>query len=216
MTFLINNNPSQGLLPRARGGAQTQNPGGILGELMVSEAMAQYYAMVKSGMVFSVSASAVNPAAFTGGAAGTPMIGLYNPASSGVDLVILQAVLGVRTTGTAAVATDFNFWTVNQGGVAVTGTQTAATSLYSQAATGAQGYAMVNVANTAALATTLRRPSVSVGLTAATAVTDVGVFVDDIKGLIVLPPGGYLAWGIAAALTAGSFDASLLWAETPL
>jgi len=87
--------------------------------------------------------------------------------------------------------------------------------MYSQASTGASAYAMVNTANTAALASTLTMPSVSIGLTAATAVTNVTVLSDDIRGAIVVAPGCYLAWGNSVATTGGSFDGSLIWAEIP-
>lgn len=206
-----------GNLPRARQSSGTPNaPGGSFGEGLFSELNPVYYTLLKAGLVFSLSALGVNPAAFTGGAAGTPLIGLYNPAASGVDLVLLQARLGIRTTGSAAAASmDFNFYEANQGGVAVTGTQTQARNMYSQANTGSNAYGMVNTANTAALASTLVAPSVSLGNVAAAAALNVGLFVDDLKGLLVVPPGGYLAWGASLALTAGSLDAALLWAELP-
>jgi len=205
-----------GSLPSARQTAGTpNNPAGTFGESFISELAPVYYSLLKSGRVYSVSFAAITPAAFVGAAAGTPAIGIYNPATSGVDLVLLMAKLAIRTTGTAAVATDWNFWQVNQGGVAVTGTQTQARNMYSQASTGASAYAMVNTANTAALASTLTMPSVSIGLTAATAVTNGQVLSDDIRGAIVVAPGCYLAWANSVATTAGSFDGSIIWAEIP-
>jgi len=205
-----------GNLPNSRQSAGNPTaPAGTFGELFVSELNPVYYSLLKANKVFSLSVAGANPSAFVGAAAGTPLLGLYNPATSGVDLVLLQARLAIRTTGTAAVATDFNFWGVNQGGVAVTGTQTQARNMYSQANTGSAAYGMANTANTAALASALIAPSVSIGLTAATAVTNVGVFADDLKGLIVVSPGSYLAWGASVAPTAASVDGALLWAEIP-
>jgi len=205
-----------GSLPSARQTAGTpNNPGGTFGEAFVSELAPNYYSLIKAGKVFSVGFTAATPAAFTGAAAGSPAIGIYNPATSGVDIVILFAKLGIRTTGTAAVATDWGFWQVNQGGVAVTGTQTQARNMYSQASTGSAAYAMVNTANTAALASTFVAPSVSIGLTAATAVTNVQALSEELKGAIIVAPGTYLAWGNTVATTAGSFDGSLIWAEIP-
>jgi hypothetical protein len=205
-----------GSLPSARQTAGApNNPGGTFGESFVSELTPVYYSLLKSGRVYSSSFAAITPSAFVGAAAGTPAIGIYNPATSGVDLVLLMAKLAIRTTGTAAVATDWNFWQVNQGGVAVTGTQTQARNMYSQASTGSAAYAMVNTSNTAALASTLIMPSVSIGLTAATAITNVQVLSDDIRGAIVVAPGCYLAWGNSVATTAGSFDGAIIWAEIP-
>jgi hypothetical protein len=205
-----------GPLPGARqvGGNPTA-PAGSFGELYVSELNPVYYSLLKAGRVYALAIAGANPAAFTGGAAGTPLLSLYNPAASGVDLVLLQARLAIRTTGSAAVATDFNFWAANQGGVAVTGTQTAARNLYSQANTGSAAYGMANTANTGALASSLIAPSVSIGLTAATAVTNVGLFTDEVKGLIVVSPGAYLAWGASVAPTGAAMDGALIWAEIP-
>ena len=205
-----------GNIPSARQVAGTPNvPSGSFGEILVSELNPVYYSLLKNNKVFSLSAAAANPTAFTGGAAGTPLLGLFNPVQSGVDLVILQARVGIRTTGTVAGTIDLNFWAANQGGVAVTGTQTQARNAYSQANTGSAAYGMVNTVNTAAVTATLIAPSVSLGAVAAGAALNVGIFVDDVKGLIVVPPGGYLAYGSAGALTGGSIDAALLWAELP-
>jgi hypothetical protein len=87
--------------------------------------------------------------------------------------------------------------------------------MYSQASTGSVAYAMVNTANTAALASTLIAPSVSVGNVTTTAGLNAGLFVDDIKGAIIVAPGTYLAFGASATLAVASIDYSLIWAEIP-
>jgi hypothetical protein len=202
-------------LPGARQVGQGQNaPGGTFAEVLVSELNPVYYQLLKAGKVFALAQAAVNPTAFSGGAAGTPLIGLYNPPSSGVDLVMLQARVGLRATGTAAASSALNFYAVQQGATAPTGTQTAPRNMYSQALTGSQAYAMANTANTGALASNLIAPSISLQALA-TAAQNVSLLVDDIKGAIIVPPGGYLAYGLVAALTAGSIDSSLIWAEIP-
>ena len=206
-----------GGLPSSRQTAGTpNNPGGTFGEALFSELNPVYYSLLKAGKVFSLSSlGTATLTAFTGGAAGTPLFGLYNPATSGVDLVLLQARYGVRTTGTTAGTVDFSFFAANQGGVAVTGTQTQARNMYSQAATGSAGYGMVNVPNTAAIASTLIAPSLSLGNVTTTAGLNAAVTVDDIKGAIVVAPGCYLALGASAALAVASIDATLIWAEIP-
>ena len=205
-------------LPSQKQAGVVNNPGGTFGEQLKSNLAPDYYTLTKAGRVFGVGGVALNPAAFVGGAAGTPLIGLYNPAGSQVDLVLVQARLAIRTTGTAAAtAQAVNFWSVNQGGVAITGTQTQAKNMYSQAAVGSAAYAIVNAANTGALASTIVAPSFSLGNIGATAGVNVTNLIDDnIRGLLIVPPGGYLAWGMAQAFTAGSVDAMLIWAETPV
>lgn len=209
--------PAGGALPAARANGNPNSPAGLLGELIVSESAPQYYNLIKSGFVFSLSSlTTTSLTAFTGGAAGTPLLGLYNPVSSGKDLVILQARLGVRTTGTTAGTVDFNFFQANQGGVTVTGTQTQSRNMYSQASTGSVAYGMVNTANTGAVASTLVAPSFSLGNVTTTAGLNAALFVDDIKGALIVSPGTYLAFGSAATLAVASLDASLIWAELPV
>jgi len=209
---------SAGNIPSTRQtGGTPNNPGGTYGEALMSELAPQYYTLLKAGKVFSLSASGVNPAAFTGGAAGTPLLGLYNPANSHVDLVILRVVTSPRNTGTAAAAgLGFNFYAANQGGVAVTGTQTQARNMYTQSNTGSAAYGMVNTANTAALASSLIMPSTCVGVTTTTPGVLANVFADDLRGSIIVAPGCYLAYGATLALTAGVVDATLIWAEIPV
>jgi hypothetical protein len=74
---------------------------------------------------------------------------------------------------------------------------------------------MVNTSNTAALASSLIAPSFSLGAVGATAALIPGVFVDDVKGAIIVAPGCYVAFGSTSALTSGSLDVGLLWAEIP-
>jgi hypothetical protein len=206
-----------GSLPSSRQAAGTpNNPGGTFGEAFVSELAPVYYSLMKAGKIYSISSVTTTTAtAFTGGAAGTPIFGIYNPATSGTDLVILQARVGIRTTGTTAATLDYNLFSVNQGGVAVTGTQTQCRNMYSQASTGSVAYAMVNTANTAALASTLIAPSISVGNATTTAGLNAGVLVDDVKGAIIVAPGVYLAFGASGTLAVASVDYSLIWAEIP-
>lgn len=189
-------------------------PGGLFGEGLVSEAGPQYHALVKSGMVFSASALAINPTAFSGGAAGTPIFGLYNPAGSGVDLVIMQARAAIRNFGTAAANASLGFYSAAQGNTAPTGASTSPKQMYSQATTGSAALAMVNTVNTGAVASGLVAPSVGIQAVAAAAEIT-SQLLDDLKGAIIVPPGGYLAYGLSAALTGGSIDASLIWAEMP-
>ena len=191
-------------------------PGGQFGELLDSKVSPDYYTLLKAGKMFTASVAGANVTAFVGGAAGTPLIGLFNPVGSGVDLVIIDVAVGIRTTGTAAVTLDFNHWLAAQGGIAVTGTNTNPRNMYSAVASGSVATAMGNVVNTAAVASALVRPSVSVGLTAVTAVTNVQILRDEIKGLIVVAPGNYYAFGGSASTTAASVDAAVLWAEIPV
>jgi hypothetical protein len=211
----LNNNPSALPSLAKPSGSAGVFPNGQLGEMLVSELNPVYYGLLKAGKVFSISAAAINPTAFTGGAAGTPIFGIYNPPNSGVDVVLLSLTAGYRNTGTAAANASLVTYLVNQGAAAVTGTQTASRNMYSGSTTGSVAYCMVNTANTAALASNLVR--VNAGVQAvATAAQLVQQINDDIKGAIIVAPGSYCAIGQTVALTAGSVDAALLYAEIPV
>ena len=205
-----------GLLPSTKQQTLVNAPGGTFGEFLKSNLSPDYYTLAKNGKLFtSALAGIATVTAFVGGAAGTPLIGLYNPAGSGIDLVLLEAVVGIRTTGTTAATLDFNHWGVNQGGVAVTGTATAPRSMNAFNATGSVASAMQNVANTGALASALLRPSISVGNATTTAGLNAGLFRDELKGEIIVGPGCYYAFGASAALAVAGIDVSLMWAEIP-
>ena len=213
--MLLQTNAGQFPATRQASGTPTA-PGGTFGELMESRLSPDYYTLLKLGKVFSVAGLAqATIAAFTGGAAGTPLLGLWNPQGSGVDLVLLYIKLGIRTTGTTAGTVDFNHWLAQQGPTPITGTQTACKNKYSGANSGSAAYAMINVANTAALASSLVEPSFSLGNVTTTAGVNVGSLVDDLRGSIVVAPGNYYAWGAAAAMAVASLDFAAVWAEIP-
>lgn len=205
-----------GQLTRQAQGTAPNAPGGNFGEALDSRLFPDLYTLAKGGFLYTVSATGVNPTAFTGGAAGTPIFGIYNPITSGKDLVIIQARLALRTGGTAAASTSFNFWGVSQGGTAPTGTQSQARNLYTMGASGSQAYVMNSTANTGALASNLIAPSFGLTTVATTPTQQITNAVDNVNGAIIVPPGGYLAYGISVALTSGSVDAALIWAEVPV
>lgn len=197
----------------ATGGSQTGTPFGFANELLISEIYPKFYSLIKAGLCFEQVVSG-NPTAFTGGAGGTPLLGLYNPANSGKDLVILITRASVKTSGTAAVAWDLAWWK----GVSTlpTGTTTPARAAYSTAAGGAVGVSFVNTAMTGSTALAVGPiPALSGGLTAATAVTNVSPALFEEDGALVIAPGNLAAIGSSGTLTAAVIDLSVLWAELP-
>lgn len=203
-------------IPSQKATGNPTNPGGTFGEALFSELSPQYYTLLKAGKVFSLqTANVATVTAFTGGAAGTPLMGIYNPANSGVDIVLLQSRLSFRTTGTTAGAMGFNFWLATQGSTSPTGTQTVARQMYSGAQSGSASYCMVNTANTAALASTFLMPSFTLGNVTTTGGVNVTQLVEDHRGAITVSPGNYLAWGNYVAMAVAAVDAALVWAEVP-
>lgn len=187
---------------------------GLLTEMLVSELNPAFYTLLKNGLVYFSALSAANPTAFTGGAAGTPLVGLYNPASSGKDIVVLQARIGIRTTGTAAGTLAFNWYLGNS--VLPTGTVTPPRNSYSGAQSGSVALPFLNTAMTASTAISPVGPIASVGANPATTpIATVLYTYENTAGTIVCAPGNLIAIGASSSLTAASIDCSVIWAELP-
>ncbi len=210
------NNYDVGQLTRQAQGTTPNAPGGIFGEALETKLFPDLYTLAKGGFLYTISAAGITPTAFTGGAAGTPIFGLYNPLTSGKDLVLIQARAAIRGAGTSAASTSLNFWGVSQGGTAPTGTQSQARNLYTLAASGSQAYVMNNTANTGSLQSALIAPSKGITAVVTTQTQQVSDATDNINGMITVPPGGYLAYGLSVLPTGLSGDFAMIWAEVPV
>lgn len=198
--------------------AGTSTAGAPLGfdnEVLLSELFPVYYSLLKAGKVFYQQVTAANATGFTGGAGGTPLIGLFNPAGSGVDCVILCSAIACRTQGTAAGTPGSINW---YGGISVTptGTTTKPVNAYTQQATGSSALTFVNTAMTASTAGALTRALVGFGANPGTTAPSTVAVVNDYPfGSLVAAPGVFQALGAAATTTAASIDATIYWAEVP-
>lgn len=177
---------------------------------------AKYQEAVLRGNVYSVSVSGGAATAFTGGAAGTPLLSIYNPVGSGKNIVILNASVASRVAASAAGTVGFIIW----GGVSAanTGTLTTATNMYTLAKSGSVTLASSNAATTSTTAISANGPLLSIGsyywATAAGAI--LSPLVADVAGMIVVAPGNLIALGGTAALTSATYDATLIWEETAI
>jgi len=187
------------------------------GEMGVADVHARYQEAQCRQNVYTLFSTAQNPTgAFPFAAAGTPLIAVYNPPTSGKHLVMLGVGLGVETTGTAAVATTFGL-TLTTVLVQGSGTKTVPTNMYTCVASGsvATGYL-----NTALTSNTIQNaiftlPLVSIGLTAATAVVNAMPAFYDLAGSVIVAPGNILTLGVSATLTAAKVDSTFIWEEIP-
>ncbi len=186
------------------------------GELATSDAHGRYYETVKQGDVYAVTVSGGAVTAFTGGAAGTPLISIYNPVGSGKNLVLISASVSSRVAASAAGTVGFNIW----GGVSAanTGTLTTPTNMYTLQTGGSVAKASSNAATTSTTAISSNGPLYNVGsyywATAAGAI--LAPLTADIAGQIVVAPGNLVALGGTAALTSATYDASLVWEEVAI
>lgn len=196
------------------GGTGTAPPftAGITGGQRVLDAHGRYMDAVLSGRVFQLSVAGGAATAYTGGAAGTPLIAIHNPANSAKNIIVLGIGIASRVAASAAGTVGFNLW----GGPSAlpTGTQTVPTNLYSLTTGGASARGFANTALTGSTALGLLLPLASYyWATAAAAVIAPSYF--DIGGLLIATPGNQIALGGTAALTSATYDVSLIWEEVP-
>lgn len=208
----------QSAVPAVR---QTGNPNALqlqLGELGVSEVLPRYTALTWSGQVFSVSvAAAAAITAYSGGAAGTPQIAVWNPTGSGKNLVVLSAnyanVVAASAAGTAT-------WGLYYGPTAAITAAASATYPVSQITmtpAGSVAKAFVNTALTSSTALTNVIPfGAYYWATAAGGVQLTAAAPSEVPGYLMIPPGSMVALGGSAALTSATWQGNMIWAELPI
>ena len=190
---------------------------GYFAEMLSSQLDPLYYTLGKAGRLFcSTLTASATTTAFTGAAGGTPILGLYNPPSSGYDVIVIQTRLAWRTFGTGTTGVVVNWY----GGpsanptAAVNGT---VRNMYSLQSTGSIVKNYSFTAMTGSTAIGLLSPIQSIGITPGTTATlAVMNALDLTQGTIVAAPGNLIAIGCPVALTAPVVDASIIWAELPV
>ena len=198
---------ADGALPILRAGNQL--------DLVVSELHAPYYEQAYRGNVFTLSlVTAAAITAYVGAAAGTPMLGIFNPTGSGKNLVLLQANFADVVAASAAGTATFGIYYGATAAI-TQATVTNPTSALTQLASGSVATGFRNVALTGSTAATNVLPIGSYyWATAAGAIQTPNAAVEP-KGTILIPPGSYMALGGSAALTSATWIGSLTWEEVP-
>lgn len=212
-------NGQVGLVPSNRAGAGASALQMPLTEFGVSEIMPRYHALNWSGQVFSASLfTAAAISAYIGAAGGTPAIGVYNPVSSGKNLIPLFANYAnvVAASGAGTVA-----WNLFYGPTSSVITQTASGSYPVSQLSLQKGASVASVYINAALtggavATSLIPLGSYYWATAAGATIVTPPVPVDLSGQLVIPPGAYMALGGSAALSSATWQAFLSWAELPI
>lgn len=189
---------------------------GQLGDSIVSELHGRYYETNYRGNLFALSVStAAAVTAYAGGAAGTPMIGLFNPTGSGKNLVILKASFANVATASAAGTVTFGLYF----GATATITQATTTTPWSmstqlQSGSVATGFRNVALTSGSAASNVIALGSYYWASAAGAAVVSGGPV--DLEGSVIIPPGSYIALGGSAALTGATWIGSLMWEEVPV
>lgn len=189
---------------------------GRSGEWATSDLMPRLYELAKRGNVYVATSPAIGSGNMVAAnvsplAAGTglPLVGIYNPPSSSVDLVIIRAWAGT-VSGTPGGAVVWNVIPPNAGITAAGAPGLGARSF----TPGGQGRAFVNSALTGSLVATMLRPMKRVSAVAAAGGED--ICVEETAGDIIVPPGGFAGLAVAAVGTTHVLVAGIEWAELPI
>jgi hypothetical protein len=211
---------------------------GNLGDTIVSELHGRFYEqayrlnLYSAGMTTLTSISNATFTTATGmsatlgtAATGTPVIGIWNPSTSTINAVILQATLNVTLTALTATGAGGFVWGVFAGNGALT-SGNAPINRKTLTAGGSQcknlsGLALTGLTNVGVVvaASTLNGGpiyNVSEVGTAAGFHTVALTSVENLDGSIILPPGGVLALFATTTPVALSAVGSLLWEEVPV
>ncbi|HEX4921022.1 MAG TPA: hypothetical protein VFV92_09815 [Candidatus Bathyarchaeia archaeon] len=186
---------------------------GITGEVITADAHARFRESILRGNVYFMSITGATPTAYVGAGAGTPLLAIHNPASSGFNMSLLAVGVGIRAAGSAAGETDITVW----GGPSVlpTGTTTAPRSAYSFAQSGSAAIGFSNTALTSSTALTLALPLFNYyWATAAGAVFTPGLFLTE--GIPFAVPGNEIAIGATVVITSATYDLAMYWEEVQI
>jgi hypothetical protein len=189
---------------------------GQLGDAIVSELHGRYYETTYRGNSFLLSVStAAALTAYSGGAAGTPMLALFNPSGSGRNAVINKISIGNVVAASAAGTVAFGLYF----GTTAAITQATTTTPWSMSTQQQSGSVMTgfrNVALTSGSAASNVLPIDSYYWATAAGVAMVSNGVVDLEGAIIIPPGSYAALGGSSALTSATWIGSIQWEEVPV
>jgi hypothetical protein len=199
-------------------------------DLDVSELHGRFYEQTFRGNIFStgMSITSINNATFTTGTLGatcTPILGVWNPSSSGVNLSILQASLSCALTALTATGGAPFVWATSVGNTAVSsgnapfsrktlqgaGSQAKAFNC-SPALTGLTNNLAVQFGSIIAVG---QPYNISEVATAAGFMTSASSDIESFDGSFIVPPGGVAALLATTTPVAHSVAGYLLWEENP-
>lgn len=217
--------------PQANGdGVVVPARAGKLGDTIVSELHGRFYEQVYRGNVYSAGGglTALSANTITLTATTTPILGVWNPGNSPVNLVMLQAALEAYiNTFTTPVGAGLWVLATSVGNNAIsTGNapfnRKTLTAAGSQAKEFVGNVALTGLTNNLVVQETLELSSPTgstygtiVAPTAGTSLTGFGGVVN-FDGNIIVPPGGVLAILNTVSTTTMSAGGRLMWEEVPL
>jgi hypothetical protein len=208
-------------------GAQSEVRMGLFGQTITADGAGRFYELANEGELYSggstVLALSANTITLT--ATTTPIIGVWNPATSDRNLVILQASLQMYANNlTSGAAPGSLVWAVSTGNTAIstgsaplnrrtliTGSARAKFFTPSVALTGLSNNLVIQEAADFSTLTGLTYTTI-----ASTAMIPSAGGVQNFDGSLIVPPGGVLALLNTTSSTTFSVASRLLWNEVPL
>jgi hypothetical protein len=215
--------------PSASFGAGSNPPmrQGQLGDIIASELHGRFYEQTYRGQVYSIGTLAVTALSantITLTASTTPILGVWNPASSTANVVILQAGLVTFLNNVTSVAPGGYVWASSVGNANIsTGVTPFNRKTLTNAGSQAKGFAgataLTGLTNNLVIFEGADfAPASGLLTTTVSAATPTPAIdgVHNFDGAIIVPPGGILALLNTASTTTHSFLGKLIWEEVPL
>lgn len=203
---------------------------GRTAELIVQELHARYFETNFRGAVYSdgMGLTSISNSTFTVGGIGattTPVTGVWNPTTSGVNLVIIEATLGLTMTALAATGPGGFTWALSANNSALTlGATPLNRKTFVNAGSSAKG--LTNVALTGITNALVAKFGSSLGGGSAENVSFTATAVamqtmavsskEQFDGTLIVPPGGVLALLANTTPAAHSACSAIVWEEVPV
>lgn len=197
------------------------------GALIAQDAHARFHEACYRGGIFTFGISNTALAAANAVATGVtssaqPVVGLWNPATSLVNLVILKAIVVTTSIANSAVAPGGFMWMASTGQSAIsTGSNPFNCKTLAQSGSSAKAFALATALTGLSGSLSAIRPS-SIGTVnaagQATAIPDgiSGLCEEILDGMFIVPPGGVLALMNQLSTTTVSVNAGIVWEEVPV
>ena len=196
---------------------------GQFAEQLVSDLQARFYENNYRGNIFSVGMTVVALSAntITLTATTTPILGIWNPTTSPINAVLLQATLQIVTAGNSAVVPGAFVWATSIGNGAIsTGLTPFNRKTLAAAGSQCKGFAgstaLTGITNNLVIAEAADFGTLVVAQGATGTPIISPPMVQNFEGGLIVPPGGVLALLNTTSTTTISVAGKLMWAEVPV
>jgi hypothetical protein len=192
-------------------------------DLIVTELQGRFYENTYRGNNYSIgmTVTALSANTITLTATTTPIVGVWNPTTSPINLVILQASLQIAVAGNSAVAPGGFVWATSiNNSVITTGLTPMNRKTLAAAGSYAKGFtiatALTGLTNNLVILEAADFGSLVVAQGATGTPLISPPMVQNFDGSLIVPPGGVLALLNTASTTTISVASRIMWAEVSL